>query len=156
MKKEFIKEIIERLHVGDQFICHLRKSPIKMYGRVLALNPDSIEADFTFPPRHGRDIIPIRHIDYIFDVRDDVLMHPIEISIKSVSGIGSVDYLLIHPRSWRSGKKPRVMRYESSPNPCGHPDAEFNNLDKAIQRAFVLFLGRYLIEDMNTGACLDF
>lgn len=152
MKKEFIKEIIERLHVGDQFICHLRKSPIKMYGRVLALNPDSIEADFTFPPRHGRDIIPIRHIDYIFDVSDDVLMHPIEISIKSVSGLGSVDYLLIRPRF----RKARVMRYEASPNPCGHPDAEFYNLDKAIQQAFVLLLGRYLMEDMNAGAHLDF
>lgn len=152
MKKEFIKEIIRRLRVGDQFICHLRKSPIKMYGRVLALNPDSIEADFTFPPRHGRDIIPIRHIDYIFDVRDDALMHPIEISIKSVSGLGSVDYLLIRPRFGNA----RVMRYMASPNPCGHPDAEFNHLDKAIHRAFCLFLGRYLMEDMNAGAHLDF
>lgn len=152
MKKEFIKDIIGRLRVGDQFVCHLRKSPIKMYGRVLALNPDSIEADFTFPPRYGRDIIPIRHIDYIFDVGDDALMHPIEISIKSVSGLGSVDYLLIRPRV----RKARVMRYESSPNPCGNPDAEFYNLDKAIRRAFEFLLGRYLMEDMNAGAHLDF
>lgn len=152
MKKEFIETIIERLHVGDQFVCHLHNAPIKMYGRVLALNPDYIEADFTFPPRHGRDIIWIEHIDYIFDVRDDYIMHPIEISIKSVSGLGSVDYLLIRPRS----RKARVMRYEASPHPCGHPDAEFYNLGKAIHQAFDLFLGRYLMEDLNAGAWLDF
>lgn len=152
MKKEFIEAIIERLRVGDQFVCHLHNSPIKMYGRVLTLNPDYIEADFTFPPRHGRDVILIKHIDYILSVRDDAIMHPIEISIKSVSGLGTVDYLLIRPRFGKA----RVMRYMTSPNPCGHPDAEFDNLDKEIQRAFVFFLGRYLIEDMNARAHLDF